>query len=174
MNESTFQSNLERLVGTNVSAFSRKCGVYEGSIRKYLAGSYPSIEKAAAIADAAGMTLDQLFGRGHSFTTSAATAQQGVTQLQAHYGEGLPTEVRAAVEAQMPKVKAATAVAMGIAAHFGIPYMSRIVTELQTLAFFGVEEKHLTALMESIIENEPEIRAAAERRATPDRPEPAP
>lgn len=116
--------------------------------------------------------ISTLVKKSYSATDLAST--QKAAEPKAHYGEALPPEVRAAFAAEMPKVKEATAVAMRIAAHFGIGYMARTVTELQTLAYFGADEKHLTALIEAIIENEAEIRAAAERRATPDRPEPTP
>lgn len=109
-----------------------------------------------------------------SVNQTAAAAQLEVAQARAHYRDAIHADIRAALEAQMPMVKEATAVAMRIAAHFGLDYLSRIFGEVQTLAFFGADEKHLTALIEAIIENEPEIRAAAARRATADRPEPTP
>lgn len=57
-----FVTRLNDVLGTeSVSSFSRRCGFKtEGKLRSYLNGSLPSIEAAAAIADAGGVTVDWL------------------------------------------------------------------------------------------------------------------
>ncbi len=49
----------------SVHAFSRKCGIADSLIRKYLAGGNPGIDKAAVMAEVAGVSLEWLAtGRG--------------------------------------------------------------------------------------------------------------
>lgn len=60
-------SRLKQVIGDeSVSAFSRRCGVSEAGLRSYVNdGRMPSIDKALAIAQAGGVTLDWLAtGRG--------------------------------------------------------------------------------------------------------------
>ncbi|WPZ33188.1 helix-turn-helix domain-containing protein [Thalassobaculum sp. OXR-137] len=64
--ETEFAERLKTAIGLEpVHAFAKRSGVGDGSLRKYLKGSAPSIDKAAAIADAAGVSIEWLAtGRG--------------------------------------------------------------------------------------------------------------
>ncbi|MFG1409474.1 helix-turn-helix domain-containing protein [Xanthobacter sp. VTT E-85241] len=67
MKSDGFASRLESAIQPlSVNAFALKCGVLESSIRSYLRGtSVPGLDKAAAMAEAAGVTLDWLWsGKG--------------------------------------------------------------------------------------------------------------
>lgn len=60
MNSDAFRQRLLDIIQKerSRSAFAKKCGVSESLLRNYLAGpTLPSIEKAAMIADAAGVSL---------------------------------------------------------------------------------------------------------------------
>ena len=50
----------ESFAGESVNAFAKKCGIGESSLRSYLSGSFPSIDRAAMIARAAGVSLEWL------------------------------------------------------------------------------------------------------------------
>lgn len=50
------------LAGRSVNAFGVLSGVPESALRKYLAGTVPGLDKAVAIAQAAGVSLDWLAG----------------------------------------------------------------------------------------------------------------
>lgn len=55
----------ELMAGMSVSAFARKCGLPDASIRQYFKGSVPGADKAAQIAERNGVTLEWLVtGRG--------------------------------------------------------------------------------------------------------------
>lgn len=62
----SFSERLKELMGEQTtSAFSRKCGIGEASVRQYLNGGTPGIDKAEAIASANGVNLEWLItGRG--------------------------------------------------------------------------------------------------------------
>ncbi len=62
----SFSERLKELMGEQTtSAFSRKCGIGEASVRQYLNGGTPGIDKAEAIAGANGVNLEWLItGRG--------------------------------------------------------------------------------------------------------------
>jgi transcriptional regulator with XRE-family HTH domain len=64
--ENGIAARIKQCIGDEpVAAFSRRCGIGESLMRKYLAGSEPSARNLARIADAAGVTLDWLAtGRG--------------------------------------------------------------------------------------------------------------
>lgn len=54
---------IQELDGGNVSAFARRCGVEDASVRQWLKGpSKPSLDKALAVAQACGVSLDWLAG----------------------------------------------------------------------------------------------------------------
>lgn len=56
-----FARRLKEVVGDKkVVWFAKECRLPESNIRSYLNGKFPSIDKAAAIAEAAGVTLDWL------------------------------------------------------------------------------------------------------------------
>lgn len=56
-----FADRLKLLIGDkSLAAFSKKCGVKEGSIRQYLGGSVPGLDKVIAIAEAEGVSVDWL------------------------------------------------------------------------------------------------------------------
>lgn len=50
----------ELIADDSVSAFARRCGIGESVLRSYLAGSVPSADRLAAIAEARGVTTDWL------------------------------------------------------------------------------------------------------------------
>lgn len=62
----TLASRIRKCIGDeSVSAFSRRCGMPEATIRSYLDGKKPVYDKLARIADAAGVSLEWLAtGRG--------------------------------------------------------------------------------------------------------------
>lgn len=67
MASESFADRLGQLIGEakNRNSFAAKCGVSDSLLRKYLAGGTPGIDKAAQIADAAGVSLEWLVsGRG--------------------------------------------------------------------------------------------------------------
>lgn len=62
----SFAVRLQDIMGdTPFLTFAKKCGVPQNSIRQYLNGSVPGIDKAAAIAEANGVSLEWLItGKG--------------------------------------------------------------------------------------------------------------
>jgi transcriptional regulator with XRE-family HTH domain len=59
--ESDISTRLRGVIGDeSVTAFSRKCGFAESTLRKYLDGAEPSVLRLQSIADAAGVTLQWL------------------------------------------------------------------------------------------------------------------
>lgn len=73
----SFKERLRALQGdTSVSAFARKCGLKEASIRQYLDDekpSKPSIDNVQQIARAAGVSIEWLItGEGNRFSDSAS------------------------------------------------------------------------------------------------------
>lgn len=56
-----FSARLKEVIGDRkVVWFAKECGLPESNIRSYLGGKFPSIDKAAAIASAGGVTVDWL------------------------------------------------------------------------------------------------------------------
>ena len=53
-------ARLKDVVGGNVSAFARRCGVRESLLRKYLVGTQPGAFNLVRIADAASVSVDWL------------------------------------------------------------------------------------------------------------------
>ncbi|MFC3851649.1 helix-turn-helix domain-containing protein [Salinispirillum marinum] len=65
--DTAFSDRLRDLIGTQTtSAFARKVGLSESLIRKYLAGSEPSLSKANQIAQRANVSLEWL-ATGHGY-----------------------------------------------------------------------------------------------------------
>lgn len=64
--ESAFAERIKSAIGDEpVSAFGRRCGISEGTLRRYFAGSHPSSDNLVAIADAANVSIEWLAaGRG--------------------------------------------------------------------------------------------------------------
>ncbi|MGD9476106.1 S24 family peptidase [Shinella sp. G-2] len=61
MPNTTFAQRLEiALSGTTIHAFAKKSGVGDSTLRRYLEGSMPGLDKLQAIAEAANVTLDWL------------------------------------------------------------------------------------------------------------------
>lgn len=61
MPNTTFAQRLEIvLAGTNIHAFAKKSGIGDSTLRRYLEGSMPGLDKLQAIAEAANVTLDWL------------------------------------------------------------------------------------------------------------------
>lgn len=81
-----FPARLKQAIGgSSVSAFARECGLGESLLRSYLGGSAPGLDKAAAIARAAGVDLWWLAtGEG-----SAGPARQGLAEPPAPYEDDL-------------------------------------------------------------------------------------
>lgn len=73
-----FASRLkESFAGESTNAFAKKCGVGESSLRSYLSGSFPSIDRAALIAQAAGVSLEWLItGQGNADVTASDSAYE--------------------------------------------------------------------------------------------------
>ncbi len=62
--------------GDSVSVFAKKCGFRESTLRGYLSGSIPSIDKADQIAKAAGVNLQWLVsGEGERESSSAISSE---------------------------------------------------------------------------------------------------
>lgn len=76
MAENSFSDRLKVAIGDeSVNSFARRCEIGEGSIRQYLRGGVPGIDKAAQIADAAGVSVEWLAtGRGEMRRTNAGPA----------------------------------------------------------------------------------------------------
>lgn len=61
MQKDSFASRILKLInGGSASAFAQKCGISEGSVRQYLAGTIPRLDKALTLARAAGVSLEWL------------------------------------------------------------------------------------------------------------------
>lgn len=59
--KNSFASRILMLInGGSASAFAQKCGISEGSVRQYLAGTIPRLDKALALARASGVSLEWL------------------------------------------------------------------------------------------------------------------
>lgn len=69
----SFSERLKELIGElSLLAFANKCGLRENSIRQYLNGGTPGIDKAEAIAAAMGVNLDWLItGKGAKYAGSS-------------------------------------------------------------------------------------------------------
>lgn len=56
-----FSARLREIIGDeSVSAFARRCGVREGTIRNIFSGAWPRTDNLISIADAASVTIDWL------------------------------------------------------------------------------------------------------------------
>lgn len=56
-----FAQRLKEVIGERkIVWFAKECGLPESNIRSYLSGKFPGIDKAAAMAEAGGVTLDWL------------------------------------------------------------------------------------------------------------------
>ena len=101
---SGFAERLRIIIGDNVSSFARKAGVPEGSLRQYLAGSLPGIDKAARIASAGEVSLDWLIGGHGPMTTDQLVGVGPEFALLPRYsvaasaGQGLVTQEEVEVE----------------------------------------------------------------------------
>lgn len=66
---------------TSVSAFARRCGIVESTLRTYLNGAQPSTDRLVAIADTAGVNIAWLAaGRGPKKGAAPSQAQQQASQ----------------------------------------------------------------------------------------------
>ena len=83
--ETSLSSRIESVVGSNVSAFSRKSGVGESLLRQYIAGSKPGLDKAAAIAKAGNVSLEWL--------ATGFEEQHGVNDIKGVYAS-IPRHTR--------------------------------------------------------------------------------
>lgn len=61
MEGATFSERLDLAIGDeNSHAFARRAGIPDSTLRRYLSGSMPTVDKLLVLADAAGVTLDWL------------------------------------------------------------------------------------------------------------------
>ena len=74
--ESQLSDRVREAIGeVSVAAFSRKCGIGDSVLRKYLGGAVPSTENMVAIADAANVSIEWLAaGRGPKQRVAALSA----------------------------------------------------------------------------------------------------
>lgn len=57
----TFSERLRQSIGENsVSSFGKKCGIGESTLRQYLKGGTPGLDKVIAIAEASGVNIEWL------------------------------------------------------------------------------------------------------------------
>lgn len=87
---STFADRLKVAIkGESLHAFSKRCGVGDSTLRKYLTGATPGLENLVAIAEAADVTLDWLAtGRGEMRASSSQWQNSGQqSQSQASTSE---------------------------------------------------------------------------------------
>lgn len=79
-NPDSFAARLkEALEGASVNSFAQKAGITEASVRTYLRGAMPGLDKAKALADAAGVSLEWLAsGRGPMRPTEDPTIARPV------------------------------------------------------------------------------------------------
>lgn len=85
----TFADRLRALIGeASQSEFARRCGIGESSLRQYLAGSIPGIDKAVQIASGTGASLEWLI-TGESSRDSATGASHKVAGTQPEH-TGVP------------------------------------------------------------------------------------
>lgn len=82
MNSDSFAERLRAVIGSaSVNSFAEKSGVPEASVRSYLRGALPGIDKAAALARAGNVSLDWLwFGQDEG--PSGATAVAGTLDAE--------------------------------------------------------------------------------------------
>lgn len=103
-------ARLKGLIGTeSVSSFSRRCGLGESLLRKYLAGSQPNAQNLIFIADAAGVTIDWLAaGRLPKTRAEVRNAQAGAaTRLNRGALAALIRGAAALIDQGMSDTKAA-------------------------------------------------------------------
>lgn len=55
-----FKYRLREVIGKNTSSFADKCGIGESTIRSYLNGSFPRLDKLVTIATTANVTVEFL------------------------------------------------------------------------------------------------------------------
>lgn len=114
--QSTFATRLLELIGeANRSAFARKSGISETSIRQYLAGTMPGIDKAMQIADAADVEpLWLIAGRGPKDRSQSQSMSGGQAPLDAELLREIVEIVENALSAQkksLPPAKKAELIA---------------------------------------------------------------
>lgn len=62
---------------TSTNSFARKCGISEGSVRQYLTGTIPRLDKVIAMAGAAGVRLEWLaLGKGPMLNSAPDTTRR--------------------------------------------------------------------------------------------------
>ena len=74
--DGTFADRIALLIeGRSVNSFASECGISEGSIRQYLGGAIPRMDKAVRIARTAGVRLEWLAaGEAPMYSDSSASA----------------------------------------------------------------------------------------------------
>jgi transcriptional regulator with XRE-family HTH domain len=88
-----FSDRLRALIGReSVSAFSRRVGISEAMVRKYLAGSEPTLSRANQIARSANCSLEWLAtGQGYQYRQAEVVDMAAVELAQALALEQLDT-----------------------------------------------------------------------------------
>ncbi len=78
-----FSERLEEAIGNeSVRSFSKRCGISESVIRKYLAGSHPNVDKLPRIAEAANKSMEWLITGENSLSgVSESTPQYQANKL---------------------------------------------------------------------------------------------
>lgn len=86
-NSDSFSDRLKLAMnGESTNSFAKKCGYRESTIRGYLAGSMPSLDKAAHIAKAAGISLQWLAtGEGVMRQGEPLAASAGASELETEF-----------------------------------------------------------------------------------------
>jgi transcriptional regulator with XRE-family HTH domain len=80
----TFAERIAILIeGQSANSFAKKCGMSEGSVRQYLAGAIPRMDKVVAMAQTAGVNLEWLATgngpiRGTARTLAASPVDKGL------------------------------------------------------------------------------------------------
>lgn len=77
--DARFIQRLRAIIGDDsVSAFARRCGLTESAIRAYFSGKRPTMQNLAAMANAAGVTIDWLAtGQGVRTRSELLALQRG-------------------------------------------------------------------------------------------------
>lgn len=83
------KSLIDELDGGNVSAFARRCGVEDASVRQWLKGpSKPSLDKALAVAQACKVSLDWLAGLASEEIFGLSMVEVPKLNFRASAGDG--------------------------------------------------------------------------------------
>ncbi|MBB3947256.1 phage repressor protein C with HTH and peptisase S24 domain [Rhizobium skierniewicense] len=88
MTGTTFAERLNLAIGENVHAFARKANLSDSTLRQYLKGSMPGLDKLIAISEASGVTLDWLAADRGPMRLSP---ESHVADIAVHHADGTTT-----------------------------------------------------------------------------------